>query len=437
MSLSVARESTTRLHGRRLAIVRMAWLLLTLLTLGLYVASLPAQFEYWRAICTETPCADEQRLTPERLRALEAIGLSADFYATSFTALDVVFATVSLIIAGVIFTRKSGDWLALFVALMLVTFGLGTFSSAFDILAMSQPAWRLPGRVVQFIGDAAIIIFLYTFPDGRFVPRWTRLLAVIWIVTRVPQYFFPHSPFNPESWPVLYDNLLFAVVVGGGALAQLYRYRTVSDPGQRRQTKWVVFGLAAAIGGILGLDLLLMLEPSLEQALAENLLVWFAVSAAFSLFMLLIPLSIGIAILRSRLWDIDILINRTLVYGLLTAALALIYFGSVVLFQALFRVVTGQSEVAIVASTLVIAALFAPLRRRVQAFIDRRFYRRKYNAARALAGFAATARDEVELENLTGALLAVVQETMQPAQVSLWLKPAGAHGQIQIGEARR
>ncbi|HEX6385815.1 MAG TPA: hypothetical protein VF177_14190, partial [Anaerolineae bacterium] len=314
-------------------------------------------------------------------------------------------------------------WLALFVALALVTFGLGTFSNAFDILAMSQPTWRLPGRVVQFIGDAAIIIFLYTFPDGRFVPRWTRLMAIIWIVTRVPQYFFPDSSFNPEKWPVPYDSLLFSIVLGGGVLAQLYRYRYASSPGQRRQTKWVVFGLAAAIGGILGLNLLFTIAPSLEQALAQNLFAWFAATAAFSLFILLIPLSIGIAILRSRLWDIDILINRTLVYGLLTAALALIYFGSVVLFQALFRVVTGQSEVAIVASTLVIAALFAPLRRRVQAFIDRRFYRRKYNAAQALTEFAATARDEVELESLTGALLAVVQETMQPAGVSLWLRP--------------
>lgn len=430
MSQSGAQLPTARLYGRWLAVVRMLWLLVTLLTLGLYVASLPAQFEYWRAICTETPCADDQRLTPERLQALEALGLSADAYAAYFTALDIVFAGVSLVIAGVIFSRKSGDWLALFVALTLVTFGLGTFSYAFDILAVSQPALDLPGRVVEFIGDATIIVFLYTFPNGRFVPRWTRLMAIVWIVTRVPQYFFPDSPFNSENWPVPYDNLLTSIVLGGGVLAQIYRYRHVSGPGERRRTKWVVFGLGAGISGILGLNLLFILAPSLEQALAQNLLVWFATSGAFTLSILLIPVSIGIAILRSRLWDIDILINRALVYGLLTTALALIYFGSVILFQVLFQTIAGQNEIAIVASTLVIAALFAPLRRRVQTFIDRRFYRHKYNAARVLARFAAAARDEIELENLTAALLAVVQETVQPAVVSLWLKPAGLHREI-------
>ena len=437
MRLSVARESTTRLRGRWLVIVRVAWLLVLLTTFGLFVAGLPVQFEYLHTTCTEMPCLDQERLTPEYLRTLQELGLSVEFYAIYFIALNVAFATIYLVIAAVIFWRKSDDWLALFVALMLLTFGIGTISGTSESLVASHSVWRLPAQMVQIIGDISIIIFLSIFPDGRFVPRWTRLLAVIWTVTRVPHYFFPHSPLNPETWPILDAGLLFLGVVGTSLFAQLYRYRYVSGPVQRQQTKWVVFGLAVGIGGFLGLGLLIGSIPSLAQMLEQSLLLWLAVNSALYLFPRLIPLSIGIAILRSRLWDIDILINRTLVYSLLTAALALIYFGSVVLFQALFRVVTGQNEVAIVASTLVIAALFAPLRRRVQAFIDHRFYRRKYNAVQALAQFAATARDEVELENLTEALLAVVQETVQPAQVSLWLKPAGLHGEIQIVEARR
>jgi hypothetical protein len=142
--------------------------------------------------------------------------------------------------------------------------------------------------------------------------------------------------------------------------------------------------------------------------------------------MLLIPLSIGVAILRHRLWDVDIVINRTLVYGALTALLALVYFGGVTATQAIFRAFTGQEEqpqLAIVVSTLVIAALFNPLRRRIQSFIDRRFYRRKYDARKTLEAFSAKIRDETDLEALSDDLVGVVRETMNPTHVSLWLRP--------------
>lgn len=141
-----------------------------------------------------------------------------------------------------------------------------------------------------------------------------------------------------------------------------------------------------------------------------------------------IPVSIGIAILRCRLWDIDVLIRRTLIYAVLTALLALAYFGSVVVLQNLFGAVTGQRETPLVTvlSTLVIAALFVPVRRRVQAFIDRRFYRRKYDAARTLAAFGTALRDETDLDQLTAHLTAVVDEAMQPDSVGLWL--AGPKG---------
>jgi hypothetical protein len=139
-----------------------------------------------------------------------------------------------------------------------------------------------------------------------------------------------------------------------------------------------------------------------------------------------LPTAIGTAILKHRLYDIDVIINRTLVYGLLTALLVAVYFGGVATTQAIFRALTGQEQqpqLAIVVSTLMIAALFNPLRRRIQAFIDRRFYRRKYDAAKTLEAFSAKLREETDLDALNAELVGVVRETMQPVHVSLWLRP--------------
>jgi len=156
---------------------------------------------------------------------------------------------------------------------------------------------------------------------------------------------------------------------------------------------------------------------------------------------LAIPISIGIAILRYRLYEIDTLINRTLVYGALTVLLAVVYFGGVTATEAIFRTLTGQEQqpqLAVVVSTLVIAALFNPLRHRLQAFTDRRFYRSKYDAAKTLEAFSAQLRDETDLEALSDDLVGVVRETMQPAHVSLWLRPETAQkGNRQIGSPLR
>jgi hypothetical protein len=213
---------------------------------------------------------------------------------------------------------------------------------------------------------------------------------------------------------------------------QVYRYRRVSTFRERQQTKWVVFGLSI---GVIGFVLFLVLGNAfLPPALLQSsVITTFVADTIIYGFLLLIPISIAIAILRSRLYDIDVLINRTLVYVTLTvtltATLALIYIGSIIVLQSLLRSVINQnSDVAIVVTTLVIYALFQPLRSRIQSIIDRRFYRKKYDAARTLAAFSATLRQEVDLDQLREQLLAVVQETMQPEHVSLWLRPPAHHG---------
>jgi hypothetical protein len=186
---------------------------------------------------------------------------------------------------------------------------------------------------------------------------------------------------------------------------------------ERQQIKWFAFAAGfAALGWVVN-----SLAHANDEGTESLLLV---ASLLLLLSLLGIPLAVGIAILKYRLYDIDLIINRTLVYGSLTATLALVYVGSVVSLQALLRVLTGQdSTLAIVASTLLIAALFNPLRRRLQSFIDRRFYRRKYDAAKTLAAFGSRLREETDLDALSSDVVEVARGTMQPAHVSLWLRP--------------
>ena len=209
----------------------------------------------------------------------------------------------------------------------------------------------------------------------------------------------------------------------------------MSDPVQRQRTKWVIFTFIVLLLGFFGESLVFEALPHLFPAFSppdplsqgSSLFVW-------NIAPVLIPLSFGIAILRSHLWDIDNIINRTLVYGTLTISLALSYVGLIFALQSLLRVIINQNNaVAIVVSTLVIAALFQPLRHRIQVIIDRRFYRRKYDAAKTLEAFSATLRNEVDLNQLREHLLTVVQETIQPAHVSLWLRPTTSDRKYQAG----
>jgi uncharacterized membrane protein len=199
--------------------------------------------------------------------------------------------------------------------------------------------------------------------------------------------------------------------------AQVYRYVRVSNQVQRQQTKWIILGLSLIVlEGIVGVIIVAFTQPArpLLAAVGTNL---------FTILRTMVAVTCGIAILRYRLWDVDPILNRVLVYGVLTALLAAIYFGSVVLLQRLLTpLIGGNDQLTIVGSTLAIAALFQPLRRRIQQMIDRRFYRRKYDAQQTLQAFSAKLRDETDLDELTADLVQVVDDTLQPSHVSLWLR---------------
>jgi len=212
---------------------------------------------------------------------------------------------------------------------------------------------------------------------------------------------------------------------GGGVAAQIYRFWHVSNAEERQQTKWVVYGIAVFIPLIL---VLLTLPPFSQYGDTATLysLPQMLFLGTENMFLCVIPVSIGIAVLRSRLWDIDLVIRRTLVYSVLTVILGLVYFGGVTLLQSLFAGLSGQSSsAALVISTLLIAALFNPLRRRIQDFIDRRFYRQKYNAEQALMQFAGAARSETELDVLSNKVTQVANESLHPEFSQVWLTRKG------------
>lgn len=403
-------------------VARMLWVTVALLTLGIFAISLPDYAMRMRTICPTALCVNGQ-LTSSQAASLAGLGASLDTYAAIFVALNVASTGFWFLIAALLIWRGTADRMTLFTAFTLVLFGVARFPDAPAALAAAHGGWWLPVMALRYLGSACLSFFCYLFPDGRFVPWWTRWVAFAWLLPQLPEFFVPDSPLNPEHYPPLLQAAGFLGFVLSVVVAQVYRYRRVSTPVQRQQTKWVVFGVGIALTGFLALT---FIPPLIVRSAQPLLLSVPSFLAASYGVMLLVPLTLAVAILRHRLYDIDLLINRTLVYGSLTAILFAIYFVSVLSVQALIQAVTGvqrESPLAIVASTLLTAALFQPLRLRIQRVIDRRFYRRRYDAARTLERLAATIRQEVELQTLTDHLLHVVKETMQPEHLSLWLRP--------------
>jgi hypothetical protein len=295
-------------------------------------------------------------------------------------------------------------------------------------LDTNQTVWGVLGNTVLFMESLAILFTLALFPNGRFVPRWALWVALVYPVYVIFYLGFLNQLHLP-GW-TLYNNLINGIAWFGCWIiltcSQLYRYLRVSNAVERQQTKWVAFSFVAVL--VVGYVTSVVFNSFIQQ---DSLLYLFAGDGLNLLFSLVIPGSIVLAIMRSRLWEIDAIINKALVYGLLTALLAAVYTGLIIGLESLVGLffTQGAQPFVLVVSTLAIAALFHPLRRRIQAIIDRRFYRRKYNAAKTLAAFSATLRQEVDLATLSEHLVEVVQETMQPVSLSLWLRsPARQQG---------
>jgi hypothetical protein len=407
-------ETTTRLTPPWLWLAHIAWWLLLLTGVVRFIRLIPVNLAAYRQLCdqpTEICAQIGLPLSAELVETLATYGISLATYRLVALGLPFLSTIIWLLVGLLIYWRKRDDWMALLTSLLLMLTGLalGSIAGVND----ASPTWTFTGHFFNTFPFLLFAIFFALFPNGRFVPRFFRLLLPIWLVLLlIPWTRLGLTP----TLATLFDALVWFPFWFGGILAQWYRYRITSTPIERSQTRWVMFGLGVVAVG-LAINIILS-ESNPTWALILRYSNW------LSLIFTAVPVSIGIAILRYRLWDIDVLIRKTLVYGILTTLLALFFSGGVVLLQRLFIIVTGEgSELAVVASTLAIAALFTPLRRRIQRSIDRRFYRRQYDAVQTLAHFADVARNETDLEQLTAQLLHVIDDTMQPVSVGLWLRP--------------
>jgi hypothetical protein len=370
------------------------------------------------------------------------------FYQDNIRDLAFLLAVVSNALVGAVLAshrpRNPVGWFFVFSAASFAvseaTFRYAVYGLVIDpgSLPLARAmAW--PATWLWVPGVLLVLVFLpLYFPNGRLLSlRWRPVMWLAIFVSGATVVIWAFLPGKVgDAWDITNPlglaalrpaigglEVVMAVLFLGFILSSVVSLvvRSRRSQGQeRQQMKWLTYAAATVLGMVL---LTTLLEAANLVFLSEM------AGLATDLLIAGIPVGVGIAVLRYRLYDIDVVINRTLVYGSLTALLALVYLGGVTATQAIFRTLTGEQEqpqLAIVVSTLIIAALFTPLRRRIQAFIDRRFYRRKYDARKTLEAFSIKLRDETDLKALNNELVGVVRDTMQPAHVSVWLRPETA-----------
>ncbi len=414
------------LPPRWLPLARAVWWVLTGYTTLTFLVGLALTFAQLRTICDPPACLPVHGmvLTSEQALALRGTGVSLDLYALLVAGQDLALAGLCVACGLLIYLRRPDERIAFLASLALIVTGThlvpGTASALYPYLP-----WLLHvGTFTYLWGNALFPTLLFLLPDGRLVPPWSRWFYLLFVATLFYGVLTstPEVEQSPNSVISVVSSSVVLVCAAIGVYGQVHRYRRSASVLVRKQILWLALGL---LGAVVLIAVFAVAQTFTPAATSSPLTYWPITIVGFRLGFACIPLAITIAILRYHLWNIDVIIRRTLIYATLTALLALVYLGLVVALQTLVGGLTGQSrsELVTVLSTLAIAALFVPLRRRVQNFIDRRFYRSKYNAAQVLAAFGASLRDETDLARLSHRLETVVDHTMQPASTSLWLRP--------------
>lgn len=398
--------------------IRILWLLIAVTLFTIYFMGLKPTYNELSSICHTADCPIIT-LAPVELEILKQYGLTITHFAYYFLALEAIIVVLFASLGVLVFWLRSDTLVGLVISLAFLFTALAFFTEENRALGRVYLNFQIYSDFLTSLSVVLVLLLFYLFPNGRFTPRWMGWFATALFVAITLDPLLNQSGIQASS-TTMFVIIIFAIGAPMGLISQIYRFWKISNPTQRQQTKWGLYGFLSMFAGMLPWLIFVEISP-LPPGPAR--LIFYLTLIPQYILVCFFPIAVAIAILRYRLWDIDIIIRRTVQYTAVSAILIGVYYGSVVVLQSFFTTLLGASStLTIVLSTLLIAALFNPLRHRVQTFIDRRFYRRKYNTEQILAQFAQTARDEVELEKLTAELVAVVQETMQPEKISLWIK---------------
>jgi len=413
--------------SRRLAIARIGWLILALVVLWVIVGGISPYFQ--QLVQTYDPVFTDLGLSPSR-------------YAAYVIGIDVLVWLVHLLLAAVLYYRRPRDMMALLVAFTLISNGAVIPFSLLVRSAILPPIVTWLVDLIIYLGLISSVTVLYLFPDGRFTPSWTRYLTIAWSLLLLPTVLLADSRWDFGNWPFLWQCLLLLSWSGTGAWAQLIRYQHMPDASQKQQAKWAAFGLLAAVAAPFVYYLLFVILPVLEETAVPNLLrqrlglsffsapIYFHFTgiALLRLLTLLFPISFTIAILRHRLWEVDVWINRTVVYGGLTAVILTLYGLTVGLMSNLFQ--SDSSLVLSVLATGLIAILFNPVRQRLQTAVNRLMYGERDDPITVLTALGRRLAETAVPAETLPALVETIAQTLRLPYVAVVGRGAGEQGSV-------
>ncbi len=350
----------SRMVGRNIMLFQGFVILFSLFTMLVFFGSIADYYETLRTECILQECDLASPATT--LAELQSYHLTLDSYAMLLVIIDCSLTILFYLAALIILWKCFREPMALLGALMLVAFGT-TFPSLVWIVSEGQALLLHWHDFVAMTGWSSFALFCFLFPDGRFTPRWTAIIFILLCLENLLSFLFPGTMIDQGTWPFFVKGLWHITVVAVEIYSQVYRFRKVSLPPQRQQTKWVVYGLSTGLAGFIGISLLF--NPDYGWGVME----YVYLNAVLHLFLLLIPLTMSLAVLRHRLWDIDPLVNRTLVYGALSVCVVVVYTLSVLYLSRLFE--TEDNYVISLLATSLVAVLFAPLKERLQRVVNR------------------------------------------------------------------
>jgi signal transduction histidine kinase len=404
-------QPDTHLHGRRLILARVFWGVVAILELAALVDSLAGTVWQLQVLCTSS-CTIQQ-LSAAAVSTLQHIGLSLGDYIAFYLAVILLSTLLCYAIAAILLWRRSDDWMALLVSLMLMSFSPGIISNGVRFSQWFGPAVAPHvSSLFDSINLTILVLVFFLFPDSRFVPRWTRWIMGLQIGFGIFFAFFPRftSDLANSIAVVSFLGILFSLVI-----AQVYRYRWVSTPAQRQQTKWVVYSLVVSITSVIGL--LAIFQPQPGSLLS-------ALDIIANLLLTLIPISFAVAILRYRLWDIDLIINRTLVYGALTASIIGMYILVVGYLGALFG--TGNNLLISLVATGLVAVLFQPLRELLQRGVNRLLYGQRDEPYRVVSRLGQRLEATLAPEAVLPTIVETVAQALKLPYASIALQQDGS-----------